>query len=124
MPPRRRSTASPPSCESLAAAGVASDVPAVLCVGVAGVGRDQERFVLWRELFKLELAREVVVQPDATVALYDAFGSAPGVLVIAGVGAIAYGQDAESRPVRCGGWGPLAGDEGGGAWIGRQAIGL
>src|SRR5688572_8797972 len=37
--------------EALAAAGATSEMPAVLCAGVAGVGRDQERFVLWRELF-------------------------------------------------------------------------
>jgi glucosamine kinase len=109
--------------EALAAAGVTVEQPKVLCAGVAGAGREQERFVLWRELFAQELAAEVILQPDATVALYDAFGREPGILVIAGAGAIAYGQTPDGEPVRCGGWGPLVGDEGGGAWIGRQALG-
>ncbi|HYD51928.1 MAG TPA: BadF/BadG/BcrA/BcrD ATPase family protein [Gemmatimonadaceae bacterium] len=110
--------------EALASGGVTVETPAVLCAGVAGAGRDQERFVLWRELNKQELAEEVIVQPDATVALHDAFGREPGILVIGGAGAIAYGQTPDGDPVRCGGWGPLAGDEGGATWIGRRALGL
>src|SRR5918911_1201936 len=48
-------------------------MPRVLCVGVAGVGRDAERQALWQALAGRDLADEVLVHADATVALDDAF---------------------------------------------------
>src|SRR5262245_12520719 len=46
----------------------------VLCVGVAGVGREPERTALREALSKEHLANDVVVEPDFAVALDDAFG--------------------------------------------------
>ena len=96
--------------------------PRVLCVGVAGVGRDSERQALWDSLVAHKLADEVVVQTDFAVALNDAFGDGPGVLLIAGTGSSAFGRGPAGATARCGGWGPVIGDEGGGAWIGRRAL--
>lgn len=110
--------------DALAEAGIPGTLPAMLCAGVSGVGRDDERLMLWRELSRRELAHDIVVQIDASIALEDAFGEGPGVLLIAGVGSLAYGRDAAGTQVRCGGWGTVAGDEGGGAWIGRRALNL
>ncbi|MFL5563418.1 MAG: BadF/BadG/BcrA/BcrD ATPase family protein [Gemmatimonadaceae bacterium] len=97
-------------------------VPRVLCVGVAGVGREPERQALWQALAALELADEVVVHPDATIALDDAFNDGVGVLLIAGTGSVAFGRGPTGTIARCGGWGPNIGDEGSGAWIGRRAL--
>lgn len=110
--------------DALAEAGVPGEQPAMLCAGVSGVGRDDERIMLWRELTTREVAHDIVVQIDATIAMEDAFGEGPGILLIAGVGSIAYGRDAEGTQARCGGWGTVAGDEGGGAWLGRRALNL
>jgi glucosamine kinase len=96
--------------------------PRVLCVGVAGVGRDIERQALWESLVAQRVADEVVVQTDLAVALDDAFGDGPGVLLIAGTGSSAFGRGPAGATARCGGWGPVIGDEGGGAWIGRRAL--
>lgn len=96
--------------------------PRVLCVGVAGVGREPERQELWEALVAHQLAEEVVVQTDLAVALDDAFGDGPGVLLIAGTGSSAIGRGPTGATARCGGWGPVIGDEGGGAWIGRRAL--
>ena len=96
--------------------------PRVLCVGVAGVGRDAERQGLWESLVALHVADEVVVQTDLAVALDDAFGDGPGVLLIAGTGSSAFGRGPTGTCARCGGWGPNIGDEGGGAWIGKRAL--
>jgi glucosamine kinase len=96
--------------------------PRVLCVGVAGVGRELERQELWEFLVSQELAEEVVVQTDFAVALDDAFGDGPGVLLIAGTGSSAFGRGPTGVTARCGGWGPIIGDEGGGGWIGRRAL--
>jgi glucosamine kinase len=99
-------------------------VPKVLCVGVAGVGRDAEREALWQALMSRELAEDVVVHPDAMVALDDAFGDGAGLLVISGTGSVGYGRGPAGAFARCGGWGPLCGDEGSGAWIGRRALSI
>lgn len=96
--------------------------PRVLCVGVAGVGREPERQALWEFLVAQQLADEVVVQTDFAVALDDAFGDGPGVLLIAGTGSSAFGRGPTGATARCGGWGPNIGDEGSGAWIGRRAL--
>ncbi|MGH7710600.1 MAG: BadF/BadG/BcrA/BcrD ATPase family protein, partial [Gemmatimonadaceae bacterium] len=46
----------------------------MLIVGVAGVGRDEERAALTDALERLDLAEETLVLPDAIIALEDAFG--------------------------------------------------
>ena len=110
--------------DALAAAGMSHVMPKVLCVGVAGVGREAERQALWQSLVSADLAEEVVVHADATIALDDAFAEGPGILLIAGTGSIAYGRGPTGVLSRCGGWGPAFGDEGGGSWIGRRALSI
>ena len=56
------------------------------------------------------------------IALEAAFGSGPGVIVIAGTGSIAYGRNREGQTARAGGWGFAISDEGSGHWIGRTAV--
>jgi glucosamine kinase len=97
-------------------------VPKVLCVGVAGVGREPERQALWQALASRELAEDVVIHTDISIALDDAFGEGPGVLLVSGTGSIAYGRGPSGQVARCGGWGPVCGDEGSGQWIGRRAL--
>src|SRR6185295_15088736 len=99
-------------------------VPRVLCVGVAGAGRETERQELWQALVSRDLADEVVIHSDFSVALDDAFGDGPGVLLISGTGSVAFGRGPTGATARCGGWGPVFGDEGSGAWIGRRALGI
>lgn len=108
--------------DAIEAAHVEDAAARVLCAGVAGTGRDAPREALWRALASLHLAEEVIVRPDAAVALDDAFGEGPGILLIAGTGSIAYGRSPTGVEARCGGWGPVCGDEGSGAWIGRRAL--
>ena len=103
-------------------AEAADQRPRVVCVGVAGAGRESERQSLYEALASHQLADEIVVQTDFAVALEDAFGDGPGVLLIAGTGSSAFGRGPAGSSGRCGGWGPVIGDEGGGAWIGRRAL--
>src|SRR5208283_3215279 len=51
-----------------------------------------------------------------------ATGGKPGVVVIAGTGSIAFGENALGETARAGGWGYIFGDEGGGFDIVRQAL--
>ncbi len=110
--------------DALRAADRESAAVAAVLAGVAGVGRDAERDALARALDARELAPTVRVTTDAAIALDDAFGEGPGLLLIAGTGSIAYGRGPDGRFERCGGWGPVIGDEGGGAWIGRRALNI
>ncbi|MCC6773555.1 MAG: hypothetical protein IT360_20395 [Gemmatimonadaceae bacterium] len=109
---------------ALAACDMSDVVPKVLCVGVAGVGRDVERDALWQALTRREAAEDIVVRPDAMVALDDAFGDGAGLLVISGTGSVGYGRGPAGAFARCGGWGPSCGDEGSGAWIGRRVLSI
>lgn len=108
--------------DALAQAELA-DKPAMLVAGVAGTGREKEQKALLRALRGESLADEVQVVADAEVALADAFGvDGAGILLISGTGSVAYGRGPTGTLRRCGGWGPNAGDEGSGAWIGRRAL--
>lgn len=110
--------------DALASCDMTHVAPKVLCVGVAGVGRDAERESLWRALVSRDVASEVVVHTDAMIALDDAFGEGAGVLVVSGTGSVGFGRGPTGAFARCGGWGPTCGDEGSGAWIGRRALSI
>jgi glucosamine kinase len=110
--------------EALASCDMTHVMPKVLCVGVAGVGREPERQALWQALVSRDIADEVVVHADAAIALDDAFGDGAGILLIAGTGSVAFGRGPTGSTSRCGGWGPVCGDEGSGAWIGRRALSI
>lgn len=108
---------------ALAASDLDADATiAALCVGVAGVGRDSEYSAFFKELTTRSTAEELVVLPDAMVALTDAFGEEFGILLVAGTGSMAFGRGPTGKMARCGGWGPVCGDEGSGQWIGRRAL--
>lgn len=99
------------------------DRPRALVVGVAGVGREPERRALLRALEGEAIAEEVQVVTDADIAIEDAFGAeGAGILLVSGTGSVAFGRGPSGELRRCGGWGPVCGDEGSGAWIGRRAL--
>ena len=108
--------------EALEAAGMSHVTPRVICIGVAGAGREAARQALWQALVARDLAGDIVVHSDFGIALDDAFGDGPGVLLIAGTGSAAFGRSPAGTTARCGGWGPVIGDEGSGTWIGRRAL--
>jgi glucosamine kinase len=108
--------------EALAACDMPGEMPSAICIGVAGVGRDAEYTAFEEAISKRSLADELVVLPDAVIALNDAFGEEAGIVLISGTGSMAYGRGPSQKMGRCGGWGPMCGDEGSGAWIGRRAL--
>jgi N-acetylglucosamine kinase len=64
----------------------------------------------------------LLIETDLRAAWAGATGLAPGVVVVAGTGSVAYGEDDRGNSARAGGWGPLAGDEASGPWIGAAAL--
>jgi glucosamine kinase len=108
--------------DALASCEMTHVTPRVLSIGVAGAGRETERNELWQALVSRDLAAELVIHSDFSIALDDAFADGPGVLLISGTGSVAFGRGPTGTTSRCGGWGPVCGDEGSGAWIGRRAL--
>ena len=90
-------------------------------VGLAGARKHELRERMREVLLALGI-REIEVVTDAEIALYGATDGAPGIVVIAGTGSICCGINARGKRFCAGGWGPLAGDEGAGAWIARRAL--
>jgi N-acetylglucosamine kinase-like BadF-type ATPase len=90
-------------------------------IGLAGASRNELRARMREALISLGI-REIIVVGDADIALYGATEGAPGLIVIAGTGSICCGINARRKMLCAGGWGPVAGDEGGGAWIARRAL--
>ena len=96
--------------------------PAAICLGIAGVDRPGDTATVRGIMRRIGFKAQTLVVNDALVALVAGAGDAPGVVVVAGTGSIAYGRDGSGRAARAGGWGYLLGDEGGGFWIGRAAL--
>jgi len=96
--------------------------PAAICLGIAGVDRDGEARTVRDIMRRIGYQSRTLVVNDALIALVAGAGDAPGVVVIAGTGAIVYGRNASGEAARAGGWGHMLGDEGSGYWIGREAL--
>jgi len=64
----------------------------------------------------------VQIESDARIALEGAFGGGPGIIVIAGTGSSVLGKSPEGVITLVGGWGRVLGDEGGGYYVGLEAL--
>ncbi len=91
-------------------------------LGLAGVRRQDMRERV-RESFLLRYrVRETLVTTDADIALYGTTLGKAGLVVIAGTGSVCLGINDAGERVMSGGWGPVAGDEGGGRGIAGEAL--
>ena len=97
-----------------------------VCVGLAGAARPEISELVRRMISEVVPGEikpsQIKVVGDTVIALEAAFGSGPGVIVIAGTGSIAYGRNRDGQIARAGGWGFAISDEGSGHWIGRAAV--
>lgn len=114
--------------EAVALAGVEPGTVDAAGAGLAGLlGTPEQAPGLARRLSELLGAERVVLTGDSVAAYAGALGAEPGVVVVAGTGAVALGLHTP-RPggpaawVRTDGWGPLVGDAGSGYWIGRRGL--
>jgi glucosamine kinase len=96
--------------------------PAAICLGIAGVDRESDAAAVRGIMRRIGFKTRTLVVNDALIALVAGAGDAPGIVIVAGTGSIAYGRDGAGRAARAGGWGYVLGDEGGGFWIGRAAL--
>jgi N-acetylglucosamine kinase-like BadF-type ATPase len=105
------------------AAAVAPAAPRAIVVGAAGAGRADVAKALTVELHRRFAGAHISVIDDARLALNAAGAAGNGIVLIAGTGSIAYGENGE-RSARCGGGGYLIGDEGSGYAIGAAGLRL
>ncbi len=92
-----------------------------ICIGMSGASIEEA--VNWvRETIKEVVPGQAYIVGDHVIAHRTAFGTSPGVLVIAGTGSIAFGRNQSGESARAGGWGPIVSDEGSGFWIGKEAV--
>lgn len=87
------------------------------CCGFSGGPSDKDAPT--REAIK---AAKFFITHDALIALSGATAGAPGVVVIAGTGSIAFGRNADGATARAGGWGYIFGDQGGAFDLVRRAL--
>jgi N-acetylglucosamine kinase-like BadF-type ATPase len=93
-----------------------------LWAGLAGAGSAAARDAVTEALTGRGLASRVIVGTDVEAAFHDAFGSGPGILLIAGTGSITLARDQQGTSYRVGGWGRDIGDEGSGFRLGAEAL--
>lgn len=96
--------------------------PDAMCLGMAGVDRENDGRIIRGIVHRLGFRQNALVVNDALIALVAGAGASPGVVVISGTGSIAFGVSHRGLAARAGGWGPTLGDEGSGYWIGRRAL--
>lgn len=90
--------------------------------GVAGTMNPPLREWLHDALTSVLPNTPIYTTHDLEIALIGAHGERRGVIIVAGTGSAAYGVNDAGESLLVGGWGYLLGDEGGGAWIGLQAL--
>ncbi|MDE0021069.1 MAG: BadF/BadG/BcrA/BcrD type ATPase [Candidatus Poribacteria bacterium] len=88
------------------------------CVGLAGVGRPSAAEKMRDALRRIGFPSRTLLTHDARIALAGAAWRDSGVALIAGSGSICYGRSESGVEARCGGWGSLLDDAGGGYAVG------
>ena len=98
-----------------------ADIVAIEC-GLAGVRREDLRRSVHQRISENYRINAVEVVTDAEIALYGVNSGKAALVVVAGTGSVCLGRNDKGETAIAGGWGPLAGDEGGGAGIARRAL--
>ena len=108
--------------DALGQAGASRTDIAAFCAGVAGFSHSGHRAQFLSHLRDSFPQALVTVEPDYSVALSGGTGGEPGVLVIAGTGSVAYGENANGETHKTGAYGYLVDDGGSGYGAGRAAL--
>lgn len=108
--------------QAISDAGLVPPALAAAFFAVAGVDRPVDRQVMASALAGLGLGGRVLLDHNAAATLAGATANRPGVVLIAGTGSIAYGENERGDTARAGGYGPVLGDEGSAYDIGRRAL--
>ncbi|WP_207903099.1 BadF/BadG/BcrA/BcrD ATPase family protein [Rheinheimera sp. D18] len=100
-------------------AGISSQ-QAFAVMGLAGAGNPQQQQLASEQLSGHYA--NFLLTTDAKTSLYGANLGQPVLVVALGTGSVAMRLLADGSEHQVGGWGFNIGDEGGGAWLGKQAV--
>ena len=104
------------------AAGIPRSTVSAVCLGLAGIDRQEGLDIIHGWAARVALADKVLVANDATLLLAAGTPDGWGLAVIAGTGSIAFVKTPSGELGRCGGWGYLMGDEGSAYRIAVQGL--
>jgi glucosamine kinase len=104
--------------QCLAEAGLASNVPIVACLALAGASEPAEAAAARN--YRHHPFQRLHITTDASAACVGAHRGRDGGVVIVGTGSIGWAI-LRGRHYRVGGWGFPVSDEGSGAWLGCEA---
>jgi N-acetylglucosamine kinase-like BadF-type ATPase len=91
------------------------------CIGLAGITIPAVR--AWAtDALAATVSGELILLGDEEIALDAAFPNSSGILLIAGTGSNCIARGPDGALHRAGGHGPILGDQGGGFWIGLEAL--
>jgi N-acetylglucosamine kinase-like BadF-type ATPase len=93
-----------------------------VCAGMAGYSAEERRHSFAQLLQTTVPAETVRLEPDYVIAYRGATLGEPGIVMIAGTGAVAYGCNAQGQTCKADGLGYLLGDRGSGFNLGMQAL--
>lgn len=93
------------------------------CCALPNYGESREADGFLKERIETILADyHMYLVNDCQVGWAGSLGLEAGINLVAGTGAIAYGQDEEQNSVRAGGWNDEFSDEGSCAWLGKKTM--
>ena len=107
---------------ALLSAGASPGSLCAVCAGVAGTSYALRRAEFHEGLQELFPKAQISVVPDYAIALTGGTDGALGIIVIAGTGSVAYGEDGNGVSHKTGGYGYLIDDAGSGYGVGRAAL--
>ncbi|HLW46712.1 MAG TPA: BadF/BadG/BcrA/BcrD ATPase family protein [bacterium] len=120
---RARAAVADSLARALALAGLGAVAFRAAQFGMTGITRDSEQARVFASVVDDAVKAGMVrIENDAVIARAGALAGRPGVIVIAGTGSVAFGEDPSGRQARAGGWGYIFGDEGSGFAIGCGAV--
>lgn len=108
--------------EALSAAAVDEAATLAAGFGMGGLDTESDRETIESFLADLDYLDTISVENDVAAAHHASFVGEPGVTVVAGTGAMAYGTDAAGDVARSSGWDWLLGDEGSGFDTARRGL--
>lgn len=121
-PPEAIAAALAAADEALRQSGAERAAVTSLCAGVAGFSSTDRRLQFTDSIQAAFPQAVISVVPDYVAALTGGTGGSPGVLIIAGTGSVAYGENAAGESHKTGAYGYLIDDGGSGYGVGRAAL--
>ncbi len=107
--------------EAAADAGITLTQITAATWALAGAARPADRRILQGMMEELLPDSHGLIVTDALAALVGGIGSRRGIVLIAGTGAIAYGENGDGEQARAGGWGHIL-DHGSGYALAQAAL--